>query len=117
MKQRNLDEIKEKPLFYLTIGEFITLQKKIGKDEGNINTFPEIMSITDAAKFTGYKKSTLYRKTCSKSIPFFKRSNRVLFKKEDLKKWLLSNRQETTEEYIERLENELKNGKSHKNTY
>jgi len=117
MKQRNLDEIKEKPLFYLTIGEFINLQKKIEKDEGNINMFPEIMSMGDAAKYTGYKKSTLYRKTCSRSIPFHKQGNRVLFRKEDLKKWLLSNRQETTEEYIERLESELKDKKLFKKGY
>ena len=111
MKQRSLDEIKEKPLFYLTIGEFINLQKKIEKEEGSINTFPEIMSMVDAAKYTGYKKSTLYRKTCSRSIPFHKQGNRVLFRKDELEKWLLKNRQETTEEYIERLERELKTKK------
>ena len=111
MKQRTFEEIKEKPLIYLTVEEFIILQGATGKKEGSTNFFPEIMSMSDAAKYTGYKKSTLYRKTCSRSIPFHKQGNRVLFRKDDLKKWLLSNRQETTDEYIERLENELKDKK------
>ena len=108
MKQRTSDDIKEIPLIFLTVKEFINLQETIvGKEEGSTSFSPKIMSITDAAKYTGYKKSTLYRKTCSRSIPFHKQGNRVLFRKDELEKWLLKNRQETTEEYIERLESEL----------
>jgi len=111
MKQRTFDEIKQKPLFYLTVEEFLNLQGNYKKEVGSEKMFPEIMSMTDAAKYTGYKKSTLYRKTCSHSIPFHKQGKRVLFRKDELEKWLLKNRQETTDEYIERLENELKDKK------
>ena len=109
MKQRNIEELMGKPLFSLTVDEFISLQGIKWKEENAINTFPEIMSIDIAAQYTGYKKSTLYRKTCSNTIPFYRQGHRVLFRKEDLEKWLLSDKQETVKEHIERLENELNN--------
>lgn len=113
MKQRSFEEIKEKPLIYLTVEEFISLQETFGKEsQNNTVQFPEIMSIDMAARFTGYKKSTLYRKTSDHTIPFFRqgaRGGRVLFRKSELEEWLLSNKQETVKEHIERLEAELKN--------
>ncbi|MDU1905826.1 MAG: helix-turn-helix domain-containing protein [Dysgonomonas sp.] len=109
MKQRTIEELKGKPLFTLTVEEFISLQGTLGKEEGNNNSIPEIISIDDAAKFTGYKKSTLYRKTCTNAIPFYRQGSRILFRKNDLEKWLLSDKQETVKEQIERLESELNN--------
>ncbi|NDV46868.1 DNA-binding protein [Paludibacter sp. 221] len=113
MKQRTIEELKGKPLFTLSVDEFISLQETI-RNESLSSTiqFPEIMSIDMAAQFTGYKKSTLYRKTSDHTIPFFRqgaRGGRVLFRKSELEEWLLSNKQETVKEHIERLEAELKN--------
>ncbi|MDH6357132.1 helix-turn-helix domain-containing protein [Parabacteroides sp. PF5-9] len=109
MRQRTFEEIKEKPLIYLTVEEFLNLQETLGKKSDTSTQFPEIMSIDIASRFTGYKKSTLYRKTCTNAIPFYRQGSRVLFKKMELEKWLLSNKQETVKEHIERLESELNN--------
>jgi len=114
-QQRTIEDLKGKPLFSLTVDEFISLQETIEKESDTISKFPEIMSIDYAAKFTGYKKSTLYRKTCSNTIPFYRQGSRVLFKKVDLEQWLLSNKQETVKEHIERLESELNNRINKKN--
>lgn len=62
----------------------------------------EFLSIDECAEFTGLKKSTLYRLTHERRIPFFKPGgNRVFFKREDVIKWLKSNRISSSEE-IER---------------
>ena len=111
MKQRTIEELKGKPLFSLTVEEFISLHGVLEKETNYINRFPEIMSIDDAVNFTGYKKSTLYRKTCTNTIPFYRQGSRVLFRKTDLEKWMFSNKQETVKEHIERLEQKLNNRK------
>jgi hypothetical protein len=49
---------------------------------------------------------------CEKAIPFYKRNAKVLFRREEVEAWLLSNRIQTVEEFIENKENKLTNGRS-----
>ena len=107
MEQQTTKDLRGKPLFSLTVDEFISLQKTLGKENSLDSKFPEIMNIDLAASFTGYRKSTLYRKTCKNEIPFYRQGSRVLFKRTDLETWLLSDKQETVKEHIERLESEI----------
>jgi excisionase family DNA binding protein len=102
--KRSIEELKKMQIIYLTVEEFMDLQDRIGK-ETNLSLFlPNIMSIDDAAVFTGYKKSTLYRKTCMNDIPHYKCGNKIFFKKEELERWILNNRVESTDEYCENLD-------------
>jgi hypothetical protein len=51
---------------------------------------------------------------CEKAIPFYKRNARVIFKRIEIQAWLLSNRIQTVEEFIEEKENQLSNGKGNR---
>lgn len=109
MENQRLENYKDKPLFALTVEEFIQLQSSATQ---TLN-FPQekyqsdIIGIEEAAKITGYKRSTIYCKTSDKTIPYHKRGNRVVFKRSELETWMLENRQETIDERIERLDKDL----------
>jgi len=54
----------------------------------------KILSIDDAAEFTGLKKSYLYRLTHQKRIPHYKpMGGRIFFKREELEAFIFRNRQ------------------------
>lgn len=58
-----------------------------------------VLSLEEAARFTGISKSYLYKLTCSGGIPCYKpNGKRLYFKRSELEDWLLSNRKATTEE-------------------
>lgn len=83
MLQRILHDIMVlKKLFQDSISTDKTID--IGKD---------ILNTEECAELTGLKKSTLYRLTHERKIPFFKpNGNRVFFKRTDIIDWLQSNR-------------------------
>lgn len=57
-----------------------------------------VLTIDDAAVLTGMSKSHIYKLTCSRQIPFYKPSGKVLFfDREELEGWLKQNR--VTPEY------------------
>jgi excisionase family DNA binding protein len=59
----------------------------------------EYLSLQEAAKYLGLSKSTLYKLTSKREIPFFTPTGRkILFSKEDLDNWVLSNRKATVAE-------------------
>ena len=48
----------------------------------------ELLTLEEAARFLGFKKSYLYRLTCTKKIPFYKYGGRVIvFDRADLQAW------------------------------
>jgi excisionase family DNA binding protein len=49
-----------------------------------------LISIEEAASYLGIKKSTLYKYTCSRKVPFIRIGTRVLFSKELLENWIKS---------------------------
>ncbi|MFI3320112.1 MAG: helix-turn-helix domain-containing protein [Rikenellaceae bacterium] len=107
----NISELKKRPLVSLTAEEFFALQAYENSQQ-TIQSAPQhsIMTIDEAASFTGYKKSTLYRKTCAGAIPHYKKegSNKIYFRREELEEWLLgSSRKLTTEEFIEECDDKL----------
>jgi excisionase family DNA binding protein len=57
-----------------------------------------VMSLSEAADFTGFSKSHLYKLTSTRGIPCYKRGKHLQFKREELECWLLSNRRATVEE-------------------
>ncbi len=56
------------------------------------------LDIAGAAEFLGVTKSIIYKFTHKRTIPHFKRGKRIYFTKEELTKWLHSNRKLTVEE-------------------
>lgn len=77
----------------------------------------EILTIEEVSELTGYKKSTIYKLTHERKIPFHKPAHggrRIFFKKEEINQWLESNRVETHKEILKSLreENEFETKKT-----
>lgn len=53
-----------------------------------------ILNITDLMTLTGWSKQHIYKLTSNNAIPFYKPFGKTLFfKKDEIEKWLLQNRQ------------------------
>lgn len=66
---------------------------------------PETLTIEEVSELTGYQKSTLYKLTHERKIPFHKPAHggrRIFFKREEINEWMQSNRVETHEEYLKK---------------
>ena len=63
-----------------------------------VNAVPEILSIKQAAIFLNSKVTTLYEKTSAKTIPHFKKGNRLYFKREELEAWIQKGKVKTVED-------------------
>lgn len=59
---------------------------------------PETFSIIEAAEFLKLKISTLYEKTCRKSIPHFKKGNKLYFNRIELEEWIKKGKVKTAAE-------------------
>lgn len=101
----NFIELQKKPLFSLTVEEFIAIQQSVVNIPSPITEQSKFLGIEEAMRLTGYKKSTLYRKTCMGTIPFIKRGAKILFIREELENWILENRKYSEIQGIEELEN------------
>jgi excisionase family DNA binding protein len=52
-----------------------------------------ILTLNEAATFTGLSKSYIYKRTSNRQIPFYKLDGKLIyFKKIELEEWLLSTR-------------------------
>ncbi len=108
----------ETPLAALTIGQFKDLLGEMVKPQLVVETkrevFPDTFGKNDCSKLTGYAVNTINKMICEKTIPFYKRNAKVLFRRDEIEAWLLANRIQTVEEFIEEKENQLTNGKGSK---
>lgn len=98
------------PLAALTIGQFRDLMETvIQPQQPDIqllsNYQPETFGKKECSELTGYKINTINKMICEKTIPFYKLNARVIFKREEIKEWMLSNRVKTVNEYIAEKEN------------
>jgi excisionase family DNA binding protein len=87
----NEEEFKAflKQAFKEIIGENISKEK---------SGFPEILDIKQAAEFLKLKVSTLYEKTSQKTIPHFKKGNKLYFYRSELQSWLMDGKVKTNNE-------------------
>lgn len=114
MENKNYENNSDKPLYVLTIREFIDLQNSLSAPKATEIQLPDIIGIEEAVKITGYKRSTIYSKTSTKTIPYHKRSGRIIFLRSELEAWMLENRQETIDEQLIKLENRFQTHKKGK---
>lgn len=89
-----------KPLYSLTIGEFIELNKEVlsketekiiqNKEQETIPTQEksDIIFIDEVTKLTGYKKATLYSKVCRYEIPVLSRRKPLTFSRQAIIDWI-----------------------------
>jgi excisionase family DNA binding protein len=76
--------------------------------EMNVNESKDIISIDECSKLTGLSKSTIYKHTSERLIPHYKTGKRLVFKRQDILKWLTTNRRKTLSE-IENEANQVAN--------
>lgn len=68
----------------------------------------KLYSKAEAANYLKIPEATIYQLTSKRLIPFSKVGRRLVFRQEDLDKWLLENRKMTRKE----IEDSIKNPKS-----
>lgn len=79
--------------------ELSTIMEKLDRIEAMIRTNKTVLTIDDAAEYTGLSRSYLYKLTAKGEIPFSKpRGKLIYFSKEKLEQWLLSNNRKSNEE-------------------
>jgi excisionase family DNA binding protein len=92
MKEKIFEKLK-------VLGDNIEQQKLLSKD---------ILTLEEASKYLVVSKSSLYKKTSTNQIPFYKPNGKIIyFKREDLDQWMLTNRQSTVDEIKEKAANIL----------
>lgn len=67
-----------------------------------------VLNFNEACKFIDVSPSHLYKLTSARQVPHFcPQGKKLYFKREELSQWLLRNRQSTTTEMSEIVDNEL----------
>ncbi len=65
----------------------------------------EVLTLDEAAQYTGLKKNSLYKLTSDKKIPHYKPNGKnCFFKRAELEAWLMSNPVATTDELNDRAQ-------------
>ena len=82
------------------------------KSQGN-TTLDTVMSVEQLANYIDLSKSHIYKKTSTREIPHYKRGKKLYFSKQEIDKWILKNRIETTDEIDQlatdyRMKNKIK---------
>lgn len=75
-----------------------------------IEDYPEVFGMDICCLMTGYSKDTIYKLTGKNEIPFYrsgKNGRKLTFRREEIVEWILSRRQETKEEFIQRNDEQL----------
>ena len=94
-----MSEHDSKPLYSLTIGEYIELNKKVFSEaaakllqqrpEENTKEAPnDIIFMDEVMQLTGYKKATLYSKVSRYEIPVLSRGKPLTFSRAAILQWL-----------------------------
>lgn len=98
---------KNSPLYSLTVGEYVELQKSILKDLPLLSAKKEekeLLSIQEAAEFLQLSVPTLYTMNCKKQIPFTKVSGKVYYRRSALISWLDSGERKTKAQFYSKVE-------------
>ncbi len=89
-----------KPLYSLTVREYIELSKEAFAQEakkllannddvsGKSNSNNDIIFVDDVQQLTGYKKSTIYSKVCRFEIPVISKRRPLTFSRKEIIDWL-----------------------------
>ena len=69
------------------------LQKRMDAVEDILDNAKEVLSVEEAARFMDIARSSLYKVTSDKSIPFYRPNGKMIyFEKADILKWIRKNR-------------------------
>ena len=89
----------------LILDKLIEIANKL--DEQNMLQ-KTVLNFNEACKFLDVSPSHLYKLTSARQVPHFcPQGKKLYFKREELSQWLLRNRQSTTAEIADMVDNEL----------
>lgn len=80
------------------------------RPEKQLKNYPEVFGIDICCEITGYKKNTIYKLTAKNEIPYFRSGNKgriLIFRREEVLEWMMARRQETTEEFVNSMDERL----------
>jgi len=76
------------------------------RPQKRIEDYPEVFGMDICSELTGYSKHTLYKMTSKNDIPCFRSGDNgriIKYKRDEIVEWMTARRQETTDEYINRM--------------
>lgn len=102
-----MEQIKsDTPLVYLTVEQFTSLlQRLLPTQESTKEPLSEYFGIDTFCEITSYKKNTVYQLVRQKKIPVYRSAHggkKLMFKRDETKKWMVNKRIGNTEEFIEK---------------
>lgn len=69
------------------------LQKRMDAVEDSLDNAKEVLSVEEAAHFMSIARSSLYKMTSDRSIPFYRPNGKMIyFEKADIQEWIRKNR-------------------------
>jgi excisionase family DNA binding protein len=72
------------------------IQKELQEIKDLLLSQKKVFSLDEVVKYTGYKKSYIYKLTSMNQVPYSRPSGgAIFFDREDIEKWLLQNKQWT----------------------
>ncbi len=71
----------------------------------------EILNFSQCMALTGFSKGLLYKMTSQRTIPHYKKSKFVLFRKSEIIEWLFADKVKTKEEEAKEVETIVSNKK------
>ncbi|OAV64525.1 DNA binding domain, excisionase family [Bacteroidales bacterium Barb4] len=94
------------PIAALTVGQFKELLS-VSFPHTEEPKVSEILNKKECSDLTGYSTNTINKMICERQIPHYKSRGRVLFRCNEINEWMLSNRVETTDEYLGKKDGEF----------
>ncbi len=74
-----------------------TIESRLEQIERMLHEQKTVLSFSEAAKYTGFSRSYLYKLTSAGIIPHYKPTGKMLFfKKSEIDEWLLSPKKDRT---------------------
>lgn len=78
---------------------FKSIDDRLRNIETLLQSQKAVLNLEEVAAYTGLSKSSLYKRTSTGGIPCYKPNGKhIYFNKNEIDKWLLSNRKATNEE-------------------
>lgn len=96
-------ENKDQPLYQLTVGQYIDLQRSLLNEQRATSIVnvaaehPDLIFIESACELTGYTEKTIYTKVSRKEIPVISYGRPLTFSRKMLQQWMLNGRPSNAE--------------------
>ncbi len=85
-------------------------QQNTNRPLKRIEDYPEVFGMDVCCLLTGYSKNTIYKLTTKNEIPCYRvgeNRRKLTFRREEIVEWILSRRQETKEEFVQRMDEQI----------